>query len=78
MDAVKFRKSCAGVLSVLPTEAPGMNPSDMIAAARAVRPDSHFHGSTPGWWIKGTQRHLEAVGDVVRDKGKPLRWRRAG
>ncbi len=78
VDAVKFRKACAGLLSVLPTEAPGLNQSEMIAAARAVMPDADFPGSTQGWWIKGAQLHLEAVGEVVRDKGKPLRWRRAG
>ena len=78
VDAVKFRKACDGLLAVLPTEAPGLNQSEMIAAARAVMPDTDFPGATQGWWIKSAQLHLEAVGQVVRDTGKPLRWRRVG
>ena len=78
VDAVKFRKACTGLLSVLPTKAPGLNQTEMITAAKAVLPDADFPGSTQGWWVKTAQLHLEAVGEVVRDKGKPLRWRRVG
>ena len=78
VNAGKFRKACEGLLSVLPTEAPGLNQSEMVVAARAVMPDADFPGATQGWWIKSAQLHLEAVGEVVRDKGKPLRWRRVG
>jgi hypothetical protein len=33
-------------------------------------------GARVGWWAKTVQLDLEAKGVVVREKSKPLRWRK--
>lgn len=75
-DADKFEKICAGLLSVLPRDGPGLTQKEMISALRGAVSEADFPGSTHGWWGKSAQLHLEAEGQVVRDGGKPLRWRR--
>ena len=77
-DADKFEKICAGLLSVLPSEKPGLTQSEMMEALRAELSEADFPGSTHGWWGKSAQLHLEAEGQVIRDTTKPLTWRRAG
>lgn len=75
MEADKFRKACAGLLSVLPRTSPGMTQSEMIGGLRTAVSDADFPGSTHGWWGKAAQLHLEAEGQIVREAGKPVRWR---
>jgi hypothetical protein len=48
----------------------------MMLATRDALPESTFPGTTTSWWMKTVQLDLEAKGLVVRDGGKPLRWRR--
>jgi hypothetical protein len=33
-------------------------------------------GTTQGWWTKTVQLDAEARSEVIRDGGKPLRWKR--
>ena len=77
MEADKFRKACAGLLSVLPPTSPGMTQSEMLAGLRTVVSDGDFPGSTHGWWGKAALLHLEAEGTILREIGKPVRWRLA-
>jgi hypothetical protein len=48
----------------------------MAKAMRKALPLSQFPGTTSSWWMKSAQLHLEAEGRVMRDGGKPLRWKR--
>ena len=76
-DAEKFAEASAALLSVLPTEVPGLTQSAMTAAMRQALPLDRFPGTTSSWWMKSAQLHLEAEGTVVRDATRPLTWRRA-
>ncbi len=77
VDAAKYKLARAAMLEFLPKKGPGLTQSEMSAAMRAALSKSVFPGTTSSWWMKGVQLDLEAKGLVVRDGGKPLRWRRA-
>ena len=49
----------------------------MLAAMKTALAGEHPEMKA-GWWMKGVQLDLEAKGLMVRDGGKPLRWRRTG
>jgi hypothetical protein len=76
VDAGKYRQARAAMLKFLPKKAPGMTQAEMFEAMRAALPLAEFPGRTSSWWMKSVQLDLEAKGLVVRDKGRPLRWRR--
>lgn len=65
------------LLRVLPSREPGVTQSEMMAAVLAEADKSVFPKTTAMWWAKSVQLDLEAQGLVVRDGGKPLRWRKA-
>jgi hypothetical protein len=75
-DAVKYEAARKALLKVLPRTGPGLTQSEMMAAMKKALPAAQF-GTTTGWWTKTAQLDAEARGDVVRDNGKPLRWKRA-
>jgi hypothetical protein len=77
VDAAKYRATRAAMLKLLPKKAPGLTQAEMMTAMRKALPTSAFPGATSSWWMKTVQLDLEAKGLVVRDNGKPLRWRRA-
>jgi hypothetical protein len=77
VDAGKYRAARAAMLKLLPRKAPGMTQAEMFVAMREALPLDKFPGTTSSWWMKTVQLDLEAKGLVVRDQGKPLRWRRA-
>lgn len=77
MDAAKYLAACQMLLKVLPSDSVGLTQTEMIAGMRAALPKALFPGSTGGWWTKAAQLDLEARGIIVRDGGKPLRWRKA-
>lgn len=72
-DAVKYAAARKALLKVLPKKGPGLTQSEMMAAMKKALPEFR---STSGWWTKTAQLDAEARGDVVRDGGKPLRWKR--
>lgn len=78
VDAGKYHAARAAMLKLLPTAKPGMSQHEMMSAMREALPLDQFPGTTTSWWTKSVQLDLEAKGLVVRDAGKPLRWRRAG
>jgi hypothetical protein len=77
LDAAKYKLARAAMLKFLPKTAPGLTQAEMMKAMRQALPRDLFPGTTSSWWMKSVQLDLEAKGLVVRDKGKPLRWRRA-
>ena len=72
-DAVKYQAARKAFLALMPTKAPGLNQTEMFEAMRKALPE---FGTTSGWWMKTVQLDAEARGEVVRDGGKPLRWRK--
>jgi hypothetical protein len=76
IDAAKYEATRAAMLKVLPRKAPGLTQDEMMRDMRKALPASQFPGTTTSWWTKMVQLDLEAKGLVVRDNGKPLRWRR--
>lgn len=76
VDAAKYRATRAAVLKVLPRKAPGLTQDEMMRKMRKALPISQFPGTTTSWWTKVIQLDLEAKHLVIRDEGKPLRWRR--
>jgi hypothetical protein len=76
VDAKKYALARAAMLKVLPKKAPGMTQHEMMTAMRDALSLAVFPGMTTSWWAKTVQLDLEAKGLVVRDAGKPLRWRK--
>ena len=76
VDAVKYKRARAAMLKFLPKKAPGLNQHEMMQAMREALPPGQFPGTTTSWWMKTVQLDLEAKRLVVRDGGKPLRWRK--
>jgi hypothetical protein len=73
VDAARYKIAKAALLKALPKKEPGLTQKEMVEAMRALLPAE----IKAGWWTKCVQLDLEAKGVVVRDGGKPLRWRRA-
>jgi hypothetical protein len=72
-DAVKYLAARKAFLAFMPKVGPGLTQTEMFAAMRKALP---AFGSTAGWWMKTVQLDAEARGEVIRDGGKPLRWRK--
>ncbi len=77
VDAEKYAAARAALLALLPSAHPGLTQAEMASALRAALPVAQFPGTTTTWWLKTVQLDLEAKRLVVRDRGKPLRWRKA-
>jgi hypothetical protein len=78
VDATMYNAARAALLKALPAKAPGLTQSEMMEAMKAHLPSDLFPGGAKaGWWMKCVQLDLEAKGVVVREPGKPLRWRKA-
>jgi hypothetical protein len=72
-DTGKYAAARKAYLAFMPVKAPGLTQTEMFEAMRKALPG---FGSTSGWWMKTVQLDAEARGEVVRDGGKPLRWRK--
>jgi hypothetical protein len=77
VDAAKFGAMKAAVMRVLPAEAPGMTPAEVIAAVKPLLPQDLFPGGDKaGWWVKCVQLDQEARGTIRRGQKPPVRlWR---
>lgn len=74
-DADKYEAARKAFLKVMPKKAPGTTQAEMMTLMKAALPSSEW-GTTQGWWTKTVQLDAEARGEVIRDGGKPLRWRK--
>lgn len=72
-NAAKYEAARKAYLKVMPAKGPGLTQAEMLDAMRKALPS---FGSTAGWWMKTVQLDAEARGEVSRDGGKPLRWKR--
>lgn len=75
-DAAKYEACRKVFLKLIPKTGPGLTQSEMMDLMKKALPASEW-GTTQGWWTKTVQLDAEARGEVVRDGGKPLRWKRA-
>jgi len=74
-DADRYEAARKAFLKVMPTKPPGVTQAEMMALMKKALPASKW-GTTTSWWTKTVQLDAEARGEVIRDGGKPLRWRR--
>ena len=74
-NAEKYEAARKVFLKVMPRTGPGVTQTEMMALMKKALAGSDF-GSTVGWWTKTVQLDAEARGELVRDGGKPLRWKR--
>lgn len=74
VDGDKFNAVRAAVLTALPTAAPGLTVSYLIAAVRPTLPPDLFPGGEKaGWWVKAVQLDLEAKRVIARADKPPVR-----
>jgi hypothetical protein len=74
VDAAKYADMRAAVLTVTPTEAPGIAVADLIEAVKPhLSPALFPGGETAGWWVKCVQLDLEAKGILKRAPKSPVR-----
>ena len=73
VDAAKFNAVKQAVMQVLPAEAPGMTPAELIAAVKPLLPQDIFPGGAKaGWWVKCVQLdapRAQAPGAAVAGHG---------
>ena len=79
LDRHKYEAMRSALLSVLPSEAPGLTVAEAKAALlRALPGDVFPGGEKAGWWLKAVQLDLEAKGAIVRGPTSPVRLWRTG
>ncbi len=77
VDAAMYRAMHRALVRILPARPPGLTQAEMIDAVIPYLPKDLFpKGAKAGWWAKTVQLDQEAKGSILRDTGKPLRWRR--
>ena len=77
VDAASYMAMKKAMLKIVPKKLPGLTAGEIAAAVVPHLPEDLFPGgAAAGWWSKCVQLDLEAKGMLLRDGGKPLRWRR--
>lgn len=78
VDAKMYRAMRRAFLKTLPQSSPGLMEVEIRERVMAYLPEDLFpQGAKAGWWAKAVQLDLEAKGIIVREKARPLRWRKA-
>jgi hypothetical protein len=74
VDAAKYAEVRKAVLTITPTDPPGMTPAQIIDAVKPHLSETLFPGGeTAGWWVKCVQLDLEAKGVLKRAPKAPVR-----
>ena len=77
VNRAKYEAMRDALLSVLPSEAPGMTVAEAKAALLPRLDQALFPGGDKaGWWLKAVQLDLEAKGVIARATGSPVRLHR--
>jgi hypothetical protein len=77
VDAAMHDAMRRALLKILPKSTPGLKVEEMYARVASQLPKDLFPGGAKaGWWAKTVQLDLEAKGIIVREKSRPLRFRR--
>ena len=79
VNAKKYKAMRSVLLTILPTEAPGLTQAEMGATVLPHLPQDIWpNGEKSMWWVKTVQLDLEAKGLVTRNKeGRLTRWHRS-
>ena len=78
VDPDKYAAMREAYLAVLPDEAPGLTPAELLKRLVPLLPDDRFPGGDKaGWWAKCVQLDLEAKGLVARASDGPVRLHKA-
>jgi hypothetical protein len=78
VDRAKFLAMRNALLTVLPSEAPGLKVADAKEALLPHLPGDLFpQGRTAGWWLKAVQLDLEAKG-IIKRAHRPVHLYRHG
>ena len=73
-NAAKYTEMRAAVLTVTPSEPPGLTPAQIIQAVKPHLSEALFPGgAAAGWWVKCVQLDLEAKGVLKRGVKGPVR-----
>lgn len=74
VQADKYEAMKQAFLHILPTEAPGLNATQIIEQVVPHLPEDLFPGGAKaGWWVAAVQLDLEAKGIIQRGGIKPVR-----
>jgi hypothetical protein len=74
LDRAKYEAMRKALLTILPTEAPGMKVAEAKAALLPHLDQDLFpEGTKAGWWLKAVQLDLEAKRVIARAEGSPVR-----
>jgi hypothetical protein len=74
VDAAKYTEMRKAVLTITPSDPPGMTPAQIIDAVKPHLSETLFPGGeTAGWWVKCVQLDLEAKGVLKRAPKAPVR-----
>jgi hypothetical protein len=74
VQADKYEAMKQAYLRILPSEAPGLNGTEIVEQVKAHLPEDLFPGGEKaGWWAAAVQLDLEAKGVIRRGGVKPVR-----
>jgi hypothetical protein len=78
VEAAKYNAVRDAIISVLPSQPPGLT---LVQLREAVRPlvssDIFPEGFKAGWWVMGVQLDLRAKKVIATENSKPLRLYRS-
>jgi hypothetical protein len=78
VEAAKYNAVRDAIISVLPSQPPGLT---LVQLREAVRPlvssDVFPDGFKTGWWVMGVQLDLRAKNVIATENSKPLRLYRS-
>ncbi|WP_164924159.1 DUF6958 family protein [Sinorhizobium fredii] len=78
VDADKYAAMKTALLAVIPVQAPGLTLAEVRERIFAHLPEERFPGGKGvSWWSKAVQLDLEARGEIVREKTRPIRLHRS-
>ncbi len=74
VDADMYAVMKTALLAVIPSQAPGLTLADIRKRIFVHLPEERFPGGKGvSWWSKTVQLDLEAKGEIVREKTRPIR-----
>lgn len=77
VDRGRYEATKKAFLKILPRKSPGLTAAEILETLPIHLPQRLFpNGAKAGWWAKTVQLDLEAKDLVVREKTKPLRFRK--
>ena len=77
VDRAMYEAMMSAMWKALPAKSPSLPQTETRAAVVQYLPgDLYPGGAKAGWWAKTFQLDQEAIGTIIREDTKPLRWDR--